>query len=64
MNIGWFLLLAAIAYPQTIKVDVPLVSVTCSVTDRNGAPLRDLKREDFALLDNGQERDIRYFWQE
>ncbi len=58
---------AALCRAQTqadIKVDVPLVSVSCSVTDRNGAPLQNLKREDFALLDNGQPRDIQYFWQE
>src|SRR5689334_2803078 len=50
--------------PADIKVDVPLVSVSCSVTDRNGAPVQSLKREDFKLFDNGQPREIQYFWQE
>jgi Ca-activated chloride channel homolog len=47
-----------------IRVDVDLVAVSCSVTDRNGAPTRGLKREDFMLSDNGQPREITNFWQE
>jgi VWFA-related protein len=47
-----------------IRVDVDLVTVACSVTDRDGAPVRDLKREDFRLRDNGEPREIREFWQE
>jgi Ca-activated chloride channel homolog len=47
-----------------IRVDVDLVTVSCSVTDRNGAPVRGLKREDFALRDDGQPREINNFWQE
>jgi VWFA-related protein len=46
-----------------IRVDVDLVTVSCSVTDR-GVPARGLKREDFNLLDDGQPREIRNFWQE
>jgi VWFA-related protein len=47
-----------------IRVDVDLVAVACSVTDHNGAPVRDLKAEDFILRDNGQPREIGSFWQE
>jgi VWFA-related protein len=47
-----------------IRVDVDLVTVACSVTDRGGVPAKDLKAEDFILLDNGQPREIRNFWQE
>ena len=47
-----------------IRVDIDLVTVSCSVTDRAGAPVRGLKRDDFSLRDNGQPRDIGYFWQE
>jgi len=50
--------------PADIRVDVNLVTVACSVSDRNGAPAKNLRRENFALFDNGQPRDIRYFWQE
>jgi VWFA-related protein len=46
-----------------IRVDVDLVTVSCSVTD-HGVPVKGLKREDFSLRDNGQPRDIQNFWQE
>jgi VWFA-related protein len=47
-----------------IRVDVDLVTVACSVTDRDGAPAKGLKVEDFNLHDNGKPREIRNFWQE
>ncbi len=47
-----------------IRVDVDLVTVSCSVTDRGGVPVKGLKREDFDLRDNGQPREIGNFWQE
>ncbi|HWZ32742.1 MAG TPA: VWA domain-containing protein [Bryobacteraceae bacterium] len=47
-----------------IRVDVDLVTVACSVTDRGGAPAKDLKAEDFNVRDNSQPREIRNFWQE
>jgi Ca-activated chloride channel family protein len=47
-----------------LRVDVDLVTVACSVTDRTGAPAKDLKAGDFNLRDNGQPREIRNFWQE
>ncbi len=47
-----------------IRVDVDLVTVACSVTDRAGAPVRDLHATDFTLTDNGDPRDIGNFWQE
>ena len=55
--------------PQTkqlpdIRVDVDLVTVACSVTDHDGAPVKNLRLEDFTLRDNGQPRSIRNFWQE
>lgn len=57
------MLLSAQAGPD-IRVDVDLVTVNCSVTDPNGAPVRGLKRGDFALRDNGQPREISDFWLE
>lgn len=54
-----------IAQPSPdIRVDVDLVTVSCSVTDHNGAPVRSLNREDFQLSDNGQPREIGNLWQE
>jgi VWFA-related protein len=47
-----------------ISVDVDLVTVACSVTNRHGAPVRDLKAADFKVLDNGQPREVHGFWQE
>ncbi len=61
-SLAFAALLVAQEQPD-IRVDVDLVTVACSVTDR-GVPVRNLKREDFRLNDNGQAREIRYFWQE
>src|ERR1700733_792730 len=47
-----------------IQVDVDLVTVACAVDDRDGTPAGNLKAQDFKLLDNGQPREIRNFWQE
>jgi VWFA-related protein len=47
-----------------IRVDVDLVTVACSVADHNGAPVKNLKLEDFKVTDNGQPREIRHLWQE
>src|SRR5271156_3880722 len=47
-----------------IRVDVDLVAVACTVDTPGGAPVANLKAEDFTLLDNGQPREIRSFWQE
>jgi VWFA-related protein len=60
---AWAALLAAQEQPD-LRVDVDLVTVACSVSDRNGAPVQNLKREDFKLSDNGQPREIKNFWQE
>jgi VWFA-related protein len=61
------LILAAMLGAQSnpdIRVDVDLVTVSCSVTDHGGAPVRGLKREDFQVHDNGQPREVRNLWQE
>lgn len=50
--------------PPDIRVDVDLVTVACSVDTRNGAPVRNLKPQDFRLLDNGKPRVISNLWQE
>ncbi len=56
-------LLAAQDKPD-IRVDVDLVTVSCAVDTREGTPAGNLKAEDFQVLDNGQPREIRNFWQE
>jgi len=50
--------------PPDIKVDVGLVTVATSVSNREGAPVKNLRREDFELLDDGKPREVQYFWQE
>ena len=47
-----------------IQVNVELVTVACAVDTRDGEPARNLKAEDFKLLDNGQPTAIRNLWQE
>lgn len=63
----WLLLLTApalAAQHADIRVNVDLVTVACSVTDRGGAPVKNLKPEDFTLTDNGVPQKIGQFWQE
>jgi VWFA-related protein len=63
------LLLAAIAIrqvePQTpLKVNVDLVNVLFSVTDRSGKFVSGLKQEDIAVEEDGRKQDILRFTQE
>lgn len=52
------------AQSADIRVDVNLVTVTCAVTDRAGAPAKSLRIEDFTLRDNGKPQRIDHLWQE
>jgi len=45
----------------TFKSKTELVVVPVLVRDKNGAPIKDLKQEDFTLLENGTERKIAFF---
>jgi VWFA-related protein len=47
--------------PPPIKVDVDVVNVLCTVYDRHGVLVKDLRREDFEVLENGRRQEIRYF---
>jgi Ca-activated chloride channel family protein len=44
-----------------IRVETPLVPVTCSVTDAGGAALTGLSRENFRIFEDGVEQPITYF---
>src|ERR1700678_2978683 len=62
-----FALCAALLIAQDkpdIQIDVDLVTVACAVNNRDGTPAQNLKAADFKVLDDGQPRDIRGFWQE
>ncbi len=64
------LLLAALSqsgaqeHETPIKVDVEVVNVFCTVHDHKGALVRDLKQDDFKLLEDNRPQEIRYFAQE
>jgi Ca-activated chloride channel family protein len=45
----------------TLKVDVKLVNVFVTVTDEHGAPIGGLKKENFALAEDGREQKISVF---
>jgi VWFA-related protein len=47
-----------------IKVDVDVVNILCTIYDRRGALVTDLKQEDFQILENGKPQQIRYFARE
>jgi Ca-activated chloride channel homolog len=47
----------------TIRVDVKLVDVFTTVTDRNGAPVTDLRKEEFQLIEDGIPQKIAIFEQ-
>lgn len=59
-----FVSIASAQVTDTIHVDVSVVSVTASVSDRDHRPITNLKREDFTILDNKRPREIQSFWQE
>ena len=48
--------------PETpIKVDVDVVNVLCTVYDKRGVLVSDLKKDDFEIFENGRRQEIRYF---
>jgi len=68
-------LLAAAVFPQqqapppqaeepTIKVDVDLVNVLCSVRNRQGGLVPGLSKDEFTVLEDGKPQEIRYFARE
>ena len=58
---AWLPSAAAHAQPP-FRARVDLVSVTAVVRDRGGRPVRELQREDFQVLDDGEPRPIVEFW--
>jgi Ca-activated chloride channel family protein len=47
--------------PFTLKVDVSMVSVDVSVFDRSGQPVTGLKKNDFAVFEDGRPQEIQTF---
>src|SRR6266849_3324118 len=48
----------------SIRVDVDVVNVLCSVRDQHGALVNHLKQDDFILLEEGKPQTIRHFARE
>ena len=48
----------------TIKVDVDIVNILCTVRDKNGALIPNLQKDDFVVKEDGREQTIRYFARE
>jgi Ca-activated chloride channel homolog len=50
------------SFPEpTLRVDSSLVLIPAQVTTREGAPIMDLKRQDFRIYEDGAEQEISYF---
>src|ERR1017187_5094948 len=62
--LGLLLVFPAVAQEPTIKVDVDIVNVLCTVRTKSGGLVGNLKKEDFTLFENGQKQDIKYFTRE
>src|SRR5215212_909537 len=50
--------------PTSIKVDVDVVQILCSVRDKKGALVGNLTKDDFALFEDGKQQEIKYFARE
>ena len=46
---------------STLRIDSSLVLIPAQVTTREGAPILDLKRNDFRIYEDGAEQEISYF---
>jgi VWFA-related protein len=55
---------AEVTEAAPIRVDVDVVNVLCTVSDKRGALVTDLKKDDFEIRENGQKQEIRYFARE
>jgi VWFA-related protein len=56
--------LALSAQDTTIKVDVDLVNVLCSVRNKGNGLVGNLEKGDFHLFEDGKEMEIKYFTRE
>src|SRR5215475_9445406 len=50
-----------VSSPMVLKVTTHLVIVDAVVLDSSGLPVRDLKKEDFGLYEDGKRQDIQVF---
>jgi VWFA-related protein len=52
------------AQEPTIKVDVDLVNVLCSVRNKGGGLVGNLEKKDFTVFEDGKQQEIKYFTRE
>ena len=67
MRISAYLVIAGGLLAQNaaeFRSHADLVTIPCAVVDAAGAPVHDLKREDFRVFDNGVRRVVSYFSQD
>ena len=48
----------------TIRVEVDVVNILCSVRDKHGRLIANLDKDDFRLFENNEEQEIKYFSRE
>src|SRR5229473_6623808 len=48
----------------SIKVDVDLVNVLCSVRNKAGGLVGNLEKKDFTLFEDGKQQEVKYFTRE
>ncbi len=48
----------------TIRVEVEVVNILCSVRDKHGRLIANLDKDDFRLFENNEEQEIKYFARE
>src|SRR5580692_6459258 len=61
------LMLAPACFAQeepTIKVDVNLVNVLCTVRNKGNGLVGNLEKKDFQVFEDGKEQEIKYFTRE
>jgi VWFA-related protein len=65
--LGWSLLATGQQPPTsggTLRVDVNVVNIYCTVKDKRGALVTDLAKNDFDVLEDGKKQELKYFARE
>ncbi len=65
--LGWSLLATGQQPPTsggTLRVDVNVVNIYCTVKDKRGALVTDLGKTDFEVLEDGKQQELKYFTRE
>lgn len=55
---------AGLSQEPTIKVEVEIVNILCSVRNKAGGLIGNLNKDDFVLFENSQQQEIKYFTRE